>query len=347
MKRTCLFFLLIFLMFFQTSCISSSPYRNDPVKESRFMLNTVIEITLYEKEKDARAVFDDLFDEIKKYENKFSRHVPESEISEANNNAGKPVTVSDETVEIIRSSLLFSDISEGLFDISIGPLIDLWDINGNNPRLPSENEIENALEKVDYNNIKINYENNTLFLSKEGMSLDLGAIAKGYITDRLVEYLSRTNIRSAMLNLGGNLYLHGSKPDGSLWQIGIRDPYGSKGNYIGIIQVKNMSVVTSGIYERYFEIENKRYHHILNPRTGYPEDNNLASVSIICPSSTMADGLSTTAFLLGPDKGMELVESLENTEAIFITKDKKVILSSGIKNGNIPFNATDKTFEVE
>jgi len=345
MKRIFLFFLLILPMLFLTSCIFQ--YRNNAVKESRFMLNTVIEITLYEKEKDAREIFDKLFGEIQKYNDKYDRHIPGSELSEVNSNAGKPVKVSDETIEIVRSSFIFSDMSEGLFDISIGPLVDLWDINGSNPQLPSESEIENALVKIDYNKIIINSDDNTLLLSEPGMSLDLGSIAKGFITDRLVEYLSQTKIRSAMLNLGGNLYLHGSKPDGSLWQIGIRNPYGTKGDHVGIVQVKDTSVVTSGIYERYFEIDNKRYHHILNPRTGYPEDNNLASVSIICPSSIMADGLSTTVFLLGIEKGMELVESLENTEAIFVTKDKKVYLSSGIKNGNISFRLTNKSFEVE
>jgi thiamine biosynthesis lipoprotein len=308
---------------------------------------TVVEITLYEKEKYSRVIFDDLFGEIQKYENKYSRHVSESEITAVNNNVGRPVKVSDETIEIVRSSFSFSDMSEGLFDISIGPLVDLWDIKASNPHLPSEKEIEHALEKVDYNKVIIDSDNNTLFLSEQGMSIDLGAIAKGFITDKLVEYLSKTKIHSAMLNLGGNLHLYGSKPDGSLWQIGIRNPYGSQGDYIGIIQVKNTSVVTSGIYERYFEIENKRYHHILNPKTGYPEANNIASVSVICPSSTMADGLSTTVFLLGVDKGMKLIESLEKTEAIIITKDKKVFLSSGIKNGNISFKLTDKTFEIE
>ena len=346
MKKTYLFFLLILLILFQASC-KSLIYGNNPVKESRFMLNTIVEITLYEKEKYSRVIFDDLFGEIQKYENKYSRHVSESEITAVNNNAGRPVKVSDETIEIVRSSFSFSDMSEGLFDISIGPLVDLWDIKASNPHLPSEKEIEHALEKVDYNKVIIDSDNNTLFLSEQGMSIDLGAIAKGFITDKLVEYLSKTKIRSAMLNLGGNLHLYGSKPDGSLWQIGIRNPYGSQGDYIGIIQVKNTSVVTSGIYERYFEIENKRYHHILNPKTGYPEANNIASVSVICPSSTMADGLSTTVFLLGVDKGVKLIESLEKTEAIIITKDKKVFLSSGIKNGNISFKLTDKTFEIE
>jgi thiamine biosynthesis lipoprotein len=317
------------------------------VKESRFMLNTIIEITLYEKEDDSRVIFNDLFGKIQQYENKLSRHVPESEITAVNNSGGKPVKVSNDIIEVVRSSFLFSDMSEGLFDISIGPLVDLWNIQSGNPRLPSVNEIEQAVEKVDYNKILIDYDKNTMFLPEQGMALDLGGIAKGFITDRLVEHLSQTKIRSAMLNLGGNLYLYGNKPDGSLWNIGIRNPYGSQGDYIGIIQVKNMSVVTSGIYERYFEIENKRYHHILNPKTGYPEDNNLASISVICPSSTMADGLSTTIFLLGLDKGMKLVESLEKTEAIFITEDKKVYLSPGLKKGNIPFKLTDNTFQIE
>lgn len=180
----------------------------------------------------------------------------------------------------------------------------------------------------------------------EGMSLDTGAIAKGFITDRLVSVLRERKIESALLNLGGNLYLYGTKPDGSDWTIGIRDPFGLQGDYMATVSLKDTSIVTSGIYERYFEADGKRYHHILNPKTGYPEDNELASVSIISPSSTMCDGLSTTCFLLGLGKGMELIESLENAEAIMITRDKKVYLSSGLKNGKIPFKLVDTNYTV-
>ena len=171
MKKTYLFFLLILLILFQASC-KSLIYGNNPVKESRFMLNTIVEITLYEKEKYSRVIFDDLFGEIQKYENKYSRHVSESEITAVNNNAGRPVKVSDETIEIVRSSFSFSDMSEGLFDISIGPLVDLWDIKASNPHLPSEKEIEHALEKVDNNKVIIDSDNNTLFMSELRMSID-------------------------------------------------------------------------------------------------------------------------------------------------------------------------------
>ena len=149
-----------------------------------------------------------------------------------------------------------------------------------------------------------------------------------------------------MLNLGGNLYLYGSKPDNSLWTVGIRDPFGSQGDYLGTVAVKDMSVVTSGIYERYFEKDGERFHHILNPKTGYPSDNGLAAVSILSPNSTNCDGLSTACFLLGVDKGMELIEQFENVEAIIVTTDKKVYVSGGIKNGEIPFKLTNDDYTI-
>nr|WP_275450135.1 FAD:protein FMN transferase [Thermoclostridium stercorarium] len=302
-----------------------------------------MEITIYNK--NSQDVMSELFDKIQAFENKFSKYAEDSEISQINNNAGTYVNVSEDTFELIEQSLYFSEISDGLFDISIGPLVDLWGINQENPRVPTQREIDLAKEKIGYRNISLNRENMSVSVA-EGMSLDTGAIAKGFITDRLVSVLRERKIESALLNLGGNLYLYGTKPDGSDWTIGIRDPFGLQGDYMATVSLKDTSIVTSGIYERYFEADGKRYHHILNPKTGYPEDNELASVSIISPSSTMCDGLSTTCFLLGLGKGMELIESLENAEAIMITRDKKVYLSSGLKNGKIPFKLVDTNYTV-
>ncbi|UZQ86346.1 FAD:protein FMN transferase [Thermoclostridium stercorarium] len=337
MKKVCLLLIcFVFLTF--TACSQAKP-----LKESRFLLDTLVEITIYDK--NSQDVMSELFDKIQAFENKFSKYAEDSEISQINNNAGTYVNVSEDTFELIEQSLYFSEISDGLFDISIGPLVDLWGINQENPRVPTQREIDLAKEKIGYRNISLNRENMSVSVA-EGMSLDTGAIAKGFITDRLVSVLRERKIESALLNLGGNLYLYGTKPDGSDWTIGIRDPFGLQGDYMATVSLKDTSIVTSGIYERYFEADGKRYHHILNPKTGYPEDNELASVSIISPSSTMCDGLSTTCFLLGLGKGMELIESLENAEAIMITRDKKVYLSSGLKNGKIPFKLVDTNYTV-
>lgn len=338
-NRILLLTLIISFVFFLCGCSDTKP-----VKESRFLLDTIVDITLYGKNRS--TVMDELFAQIMRLESKYSRHKAGSEIATINSNPGKPAHVSEDTMEMIRKSLYFSSISNGLFDISIGPLVDLWNINGDDPHVPSQNEIDKALEKIDYRSITIDEENSTVSLTKNEMSIDLGAIAKGYITDKLVTLLEEKGVNSALLNLGGNLYLYGSKPDGTPWNIGIRNPYGMQGEYIGMVSVTDRSIVTSGIYERFFEEDGNRYHHILNPKTGYPGNNSLASVSIISPQSTLADGLSTTVFLLGQEKGMALIEGMEDVEAIMVTEDKKVYLSPGIKSGNIPFQLTDADYTL-
>ncbi|HZK27776.1 MAG TPA: FAD:protein FMN transferase, partial [Thermoclostridium sp.] len=271
--------------------------------------------------------------------------IANSEISNINSNAGKSVIVSEDSFELIQKGIFFGTISDDLFDISIGPLVDLWGISGDNQHIPSQADIDSTMLKVDYRNISMDNQNKSISIA-EGMSLDTGAIAKGFVTDKLVGILREKNVKSALLNLGGNLYLYGSKPDSSLWTVGIRDPFGSQGDHLGTVAVKDMSVVTSGIYERYFEKDGERLHHILNPETGYPSDNGLAAVSILSPNSTNCDGLSTACFLLGVDKGMELIEQFENVEAIMVTTDKKVYVSGGIKNGEIPFKLTNDDYTI-
>lgn len=337
MKKLCLI-ILCFIFFAAAACNKS-----EPSKETRFLLNTIVEITIYDK--NSQKLINEMFNEIQSMENRYSRYMEDSEISTINNNPGTFVNVSEDTFELIEQGLYFSTISDGLFDISIGPLVDLWGINQENPKVPSQAEIDSVKGRIDYRKISINRENKTISVAS-GISLDTGAIAKGFITDKLVSVLREKKVDSALLNLGGNLYLHGTKPDGSFWTVGIRDPFGLQGDYIATVSLTDMSIVTSGIYERFFEEDGKRYHHILNPKTGYPEDNELASVSILSPSSTMCDGLSTTCFLLGLNDGMELIESLDDAEVIMITKDKKIYLSSGIKNGKIPFKLVDNEFTV-
>lgn len=342
MKRFLYLGIFIFLML-ATACGIRNP---ESVSRSDFLLNTIVEITLYDDNKTSQIMLNDMFTEISNCENRYSRHISGSDIAQINENSGKPVSVSKDTVDMIEKSISFSKMSGGLFDISIGALVDLWDINGENPSIPQQSDIDNVLQDIDYRKISFNQEDNTVTIPRGGMQIDTGAIAKGFITDRLVMYLKGKKVASAILNLGGNLYLYGSKQDGSAWNIGIRNPFGFQGDYLGTVSIKNMSVVTSGIYERYFEMDGMRYHHILNPMTGYPENNILASVSILAESSTLADGLSTTAFLLGLEEGMALIERIDGVETIMVTKDKKIYLSSGIRNGEIPFKLTNEEYVI-
>ncbi len=349
MKR---FFCNVILVFFILS--TACGIKNyDPVTKSEFLLNTIVEITLYEDRETSRIMLDDMFTEIRNCEKRYSRHIKGSEIAQINENPGSPVQVSEDTMDMIKKSIHFSNISKGLFDISIGALVDLWDINGDNPHIPLPSELDNVRKSIDYRKISLDEVSNAITIPKGGMSLDTGAIAKGFITDRLVTYLKEKKAKSAVINLGGNLYLYGGKQDGSAWNIGIRNPFGYQGDYLGTVSVENMSVVTSGIYERYFDIDGQRYHHILNPTTGYPENNTLASVSILSESSTTADGLSTATFLLGLEDGMALIEEMDGVQAIMVTMDKKIFLSSGIKDGSsgiksseIPFKITNEEYTI-
>ena len=182
--------------------------------------------------------------------------------------------------------------------------------------------IAEAVSHVDYSKVDIN--GNTITLKDPKAGIDLGAIAKGYIADQVKTYLKRQGVKHAIINLGGNVDVIGTKPDGSKYNIGIQKPFDESGEAITSVKLKDQTVVTSGIYERYFKKNGKLYHHILDPRTGYPCENNLYSVSIITDSSTKADALSTTCFLLGYKKGMKLIEQMDGVDAIFITDDEKI-----------------------
>ena len=198
-------------------------------------------------------------------------------------------------------------------------------------RVPTEEEIEKALSLVDYRKLVLNPEDNSAKLLQEGMKLDLGAIAKGYAADEVGKLLKEEDIESAYINLGGNVLLVGGKPDGSPWKIGVQDPRLNRGNVMASIELIDKTIVTSGNYERYFEEDGVIYHHILDPDSGYPANSNVISVSIICDSSLDADALSTSIFILGLEKGLELINQLEGFEAIFITDNLGVVLTEGLK----------------
>lgn len=314
--------------FFLSAC---SPKSAEYSKTGTYF-DTVIQITLYDKEKV--SCMDDCFEMADHYEKLLSRTIKTSDVSKINEAGGHYVTVDEDTLELIRKGLYYCKLSKGKFDITVGALSDLWDITNNPGIVPDKKDIQAAQKTINYQNVKIR--GNQVALKKKDACLDLGGIAKGYIADKMKAYLKSQGVTSAMINLGGNVLTIGNKPDGSTYTVGIQKPFDEMNRALGALSISDQTVVSSGIYERYFKVDDKIYHHLLDTSTGYPIENNLLGVTIICNDSVDGDGLSTTCFALGLDQGMKLIESLSNTEAIFITNDYKLHLSSGI-GSMIPF----------
>lgn len=240
------------------------------------------------------------------------------------------IAVSDDLGELIEKGLYYSKLSEGGFDITIDPVSRLWDFSSGKGTVPERAVIRQNLELVDYQ--KLHITGGYVEFERPGMGLDLGGIAKGYIADRLKEYLQENGVTSGMVNLGGNVLCIGRKPDKEQFHIGIQQPFADRNETIAAINAEDVSVVSSGIYERYIEAEDGTlYHHILNPKTGYSYENNLIGVTIVSEKSVDGDGLSTTVFALGLEEGLQLVNSLDGVEAVFITKEEQLCYSEGFQ----------------
>lgn len=306
-------------------------YKENPIKvKTGFLLGTVVQIKLLESQPE--KLFNEAFSIIQDIENKMSINIEDSEVSNINKTAGKSyVSVSPETYYVIEKGKYYSSLSNGRFDISIGPLVKLWGIGSENANVPSQNEINKAIGKINYKDILLNESDKSIMLAEEGMVIDLGGIAKGYAADVIADYLKSKNIDNAIVDLGGNVLTLGGKSKTEKWNIGVQDPFQQRSNYIGILSVRDKTIVTSGVYERYFIQDGIRYHHILDPFTGYPVENSLVSVTIVADSSIDADALSTTAFALGIEKGTELIEKIDGVDAIFVDKNKNVYITKGIK----------------
>ena len=298
----------------------SSTQTDQDLTYTDMLFDTVIKIQILDPADE--SILDGLKKLCEKYDTMFSATNTDSELYKLNHANGQPFTVSSETANLIQEGIHYSELSGGAFDLTIEPVSALWDFKADKPTVPSSDAIAQAVSHVDYT--KVDIQDNTVTLEDPEAGIDLGAIAKGYIADQVKTYLKKQGIKHAIINLGGNVDVIGTKPDGSKYNIGIQKPFDESGEAITSVQLKDQTVVTSGIYERYFKKNGKLYHHILDPRTGYPCENNLYSVSIITDSSTKADALSTTCFLLGYEKGMELIQSMDGVEAIFITDDEKV-----------------------
>ncbi|MCD7826881.1 MAG: FAD:protein FMN transferase [Clostridiaceae bacterium] len=246
------------------------------------------------------------------------------------------VNISEKMFQILKKGLYYCEQSGGAFDITIAPLTSLWDFSGENSAVPDEALLEEARKKVDYQNLSLTTDHTeqdkkSLCFSVPGMEIDLGGIAKGYIADALKNYLEKQGVTSGVINLGGNVLCIGSKEQDKPFQIGIQQPFADRNETVAVVKVQDISVVSSGIYERFFEQDGVLYHHILDPETGYSYQNDLMAVTILSEKSVDGDGLSTTCFSLGREKGLEYIDSLDGVYAMFITRDEKVWYSDGFE----------------
>lgn len=339
LQRLIILCTILVFMFMLAACKYNNqkdPVTNkDSITKSAFMLNTIVTVTIYDKQDD--VILDSALEICKQYETIFSRTSETSELYKLNHGQlpkdGDAYLVSDDLAQLLRIALDYSKRSNGAFDLTIAPVSSLWDFTAENPKVPSKKEIEKALSKVGYENLVV--EDNKVTFLKDGMGIDLGAIAKGYIADKIKNYLESAGVTSAMINLGGNVLCVGEKIDNSAFNIGIQKPFADRNETVAIMQLKDKSVVSSGVYERYFIQDEKQYHHILNPKTGYPYENDLVAVTIISDESVDGDALSTTCFALGLENGLEFINNLDGVYAAFITSDYEIHYSDGF-NEAIP-----------
>ncbi len=308
-----------------------------PVEEVYFLMDTMARISIYDTDITKSAIQDAAsyaVEEMKRVEQLLSVHIDSSEAAKINRNAGKKALMISKDIEcVIEESMKISETSSGAFDITIGPLKKLWNFESNTPTVPDSESICSVLKTIGYGRLKIS--DGKIFLQDAGMEIDLGGIAKGYIIDSGIRALKRKGIKSAIIEAGGDLRILGKKPDKGFWRIGIRHPRGERNGLIGILRLEGgSSVATSGDYERYFFKDRIRYHHILNPRTGYPA-RGCISVTIVADNCMVADGYATAVFVLGPKKGMELIENVDSIEGVIIyEKDEELefLASDGIKD---------------
>ncbi len=301
-------FNLSFVLLLLCGCIAQEN------KDTRFMLDTIVTLTA----NCNGETLDGAFKLCEEYEQLLSRSVEGSDVSILNNSTGF-VEVNEHTLSIVEKAVFYGDLSNGKFDVTVYPVSSLWDFNTN--AIPSRDEIAEALQNVDYQSIETN-ENK---INLNGKKIDLGGIAKGYIADRILEYFNKNNVSEGIIDLGGNLIVFGDRD----YTVGIKQPF-SDNEIAATVKLKNKTLVTSGIYERYILDSSHIYHHILDPKTGYACDTDLYSATIIADSSIDADALSTICILLGFDEATKLIEGISETEAIFIDNQNNLHYTSGL-----------------
>ena len=294
------------------------------VTENGIYFDTAITVSVETSdEKRGNEILDGCMNLCRELEMIFSRTREDSELYQVNHRTSSTVTISDELAEVIDCGLRYYELSEGKLDITIAPVLELWDFKNGMDSLPDEKELKKALEKVDASAVHLS--GNQLIIDRSDTEIDLGALAKGYAADRLKAYLLEQGAEHALINLGGNVNTLGTRPDGTGWRVGIQKPFEDRGVTDQVLKVTDQSVVSSGTYERYFELDGKFYHHILDPDTGYPAITGLAQVTIVSQDSLTGDALSTTCLLLGEEKAEKLLAQFPDVEAYLVKQDASMV----------------------
>ncbi len=308
--------------FYAVNTFTYSHMTMDTVAELRFQARGV---------RAAEEIRDEVFAEIERLEKLFSRSIPDSDVARINEHAGdRPVQVSPEVFYVTDQALEYAEMSGGVFDPTVAPLTDLWGFFSDQEyRVPEPEEIESTLQLVDYSLVELDPEEQTVYLPEAGMGLELGGIAKGFIVDQALEILIDAGVENAYVN-AGDIGLLGSRPDGEPWRIGVRNPRDER-DMIAVLPLEDRGVDTSGDYERAFEEDGVKYHHILDAQTGMPAMD-LASVTVVAATTMEADVLSTIAFILGPVDGFDLIEEKAGVEGIFVTPELDITYTSGLQD---------------
>jgi thiamine biosynthesis lipoprotein len=301
-------------------------------RESRTSLYTLVTITVVTRsENKAREAMDAAYRELERVGQLLNFYAPDSELSRINRNAGvAPVKVSTETLEVIRMAVHAAEETKGGFDVTVGPLVRLWDFK--EKKIPSRAAIDNAMDLVGYRHIVVDPGASTVYLDKHGVQIDLGGIIKGYAADRAAAVLREYGIDDGIIAVAGDIRLFGRQPDGRPWNIGIQHPRAADGDttLLATVHLDDGAISTSGDYQRYFFADGVRYHHLLNPATGYPQDL-CRSVTVIAPSAAATDAFATGIFILGPDKGIAALERL-GMDGVIVARDGAVLMTRGIKD---------------
>jgi thiamine biosynthesis lipoprotein len=323
---------------------TTGKYEKPEVIKNSYALGTIINLRAYGNK--AEKAIDEAIEKLNDIDDKMSAFKEESEISKINFKAGTSLEeiVSKDTYFVVKNAVEYSEILEGTFDPTIRPLVKLWSIGTKEEIIPEKLQIEETRKLVNYKDVLLNENKNSIMLKQKKQALDVGGIAKGFAADEVRDIFYKHNVKSALIDLGGNIFALGSKEDGSPWRVGIQNPFKPRGEYVGILSVKNKSVVTSGNYEKYFMKDGQRFHHIIDPKTGYPSQSKIISATIISDNSIDGDGLSTGIYILGIDKAMKIMETIAGVEAIFITEDKKIYKTSGVNKEILIL--TDEEFSV-
>ncbi len=299
-------------------------------EDTSFLMDTFVTQKVYGE--NAEQAISDSLETLHDFESLVSMYKEDSWVFKINEQAGEDVvSVDEQTYRLIESAKEYSELSNGRYDITIAPLTLAWGISGDNPQIPNDSEIERLLELVDYKDIILDKENLSVGLRDKNQSIDLGGIAKGTACDMVLDKYKQHEITSALISVGGNVAAIGTKPDGSPFVIGIRDPRGSQNDYFATFEIHDEIIATTGDYERFFEEDGIRYHHILDTDTGYPVDSDLMSVTVISKNGELSDAQSTIMFIGGVEAVMENLDN-EEYSLIAVDRDKNVYISEGIED---------------